>query len=437
MQAILGTAQAFGTAGLWNQLRNGALPAAAVGSNLFAEATRVILAPLVVLLTVRYLQSESYGHFATAQTAVIFTGSVINLGFSYSVLVRSSRDGLPLRAVYATALPAALGVSVLLYFVLAIWTAFAGYTAETRIVALILGGTLATNTIGAVFGAGLQSEKHFHALAIRSAGTLLLTLVSAIVAIALDGGIYAIAFGQLFATAFTAAQLAWLHRAHWAFQPSFPKMLRFWGTGLPFGISDSIASVYLSIDLVLISILLDERSVGVYSVPVRLVAMTYMIPTVVNRVLYPDLFKWSRTDTNSYWRAFDVSVRSLFVAGLACAIALALAAPLLPLVLGNDFHEATWLLLILLCGVPVRFVLNAFATVMATADRVWTKACAQLAAVAINVSLNIILLPAFGIRAAAATTVLTDLILLPLYLTIVRGAKRASQAGAEAAHATA
>lgn len=81
---------------------------------------------------------------------------------------------------------------------------------------------------------------------------------------------------------------------------------------------------------------------------------------------------------------------------------------------GEDYQAAVAILLILIVVIPIKFASIAVGAVLTSGTALRSKLCVLAAAAALNVSLNIALIPVYGANAAAWNTVLTEAVVLLL-----------------------
>jgi O-antigen/teichoic acid export membrane protein len=111
----------------------------------------------------------------------------------------------------------------------------------------------------------------------------------------------------------------------------------------------------------------------------------------------------------------------LLLFALPAAAGLALLAPrIIALLYGPDYAPAASAFAILAWDVPLLLLLSFFGNVTAATERERPAAMVFLGCAAANVVLNLALIPAFGINAAAAVTVLTDVLCIVALLLLVR-----------------
>jgi O-antigen/teichoic acid export membrane protein len=200
---------------------------------------------------------------------------------------------------------------------------------------------------------------------------------------------------------------------------------RRWREGFLFALGASSASIYNDIDKTMVAAVSTIGAAGIYGAASRIVSTAF---TPILSVF-----------TASYYRFFEAGARGidetvalarrlaapLLALGAGAAVVLWVAAPLAPLVLGAGFASAEpairWLALVPL----LQTVFYLAGDVLTGAGHQGLRSGIQLGAAALNIGLNLLLIPAYGWRGAAMATVATDVALgLALWAAVRRRSRR-------------
>jgi O-antigen/teichoic acid export membrane protein len=143
-----------------------------------------------------------------------------------------------------------------------------------------------------------------------------------------------------------------------------------------------------------------------------------LVPNVTYvKFLSSKLLRWWHQDRRMFDAVFHVGLVAHLVMGIVCALLLGGVAPwLLPLVFGERYAVSSPLIMILALGIPVRFVQHAYGSLLFSKDHIRRKLAYMSSAGVASVGLNIALIPSLGIRGAALGAVLTELMLLLVYM---------------------
>lgn len=183
-------------------------------------------------------------------------------------------------------------------------------------------------------------------------------------------------------------------------------------------LSNILAFLNYRLDIFLVNAFLGPASTGVYLVAVQLSERMWMLSQSVSAVLLPKLSGLSDGDERKR-RLTGVAARWMFVVALcASALLAAIAVPMINILFGAQYQEAVVALTLLLPGVVVGSALKVLANDIAARGRPGLNMVTSLVVVAVNVALNLILIPSMGIEGAAVSTSAAYLVSFILCLVI-------------------
>jgi O-antigen/teichoic acid export membrane protein len=194
----------------------------------------------------------------------------------------------------------------------------------------------------------------------------------------------------------------------------------------PFGGYTILTTLYLRIDVILLSLLVGAHELGLYQPPVRILTALVILPDAIASIL---LGRASRAPGEAGVRRRQEQVLAIGVPlGLALVVLSAVAgAPLLALLYGDEFRETRLALTLLVATVPVTMLASLNGNGLTAHGRQGVRlACLAIAAcVAVTAGIPAIL--AWGYNGAAAVTLLNELVLAAAYAiglaaTVGRGA---------------
>ncbi|MGE5625198.1 MAG: oligosaccharide flippase family protein [Bacillota bacterium] len=187
---------------------------------------------------------------------------------------------------------------------------------------------------------------------------------------------------------------------------------REFGEGFYFASSLSAQRIYLDSDKALLPRLASLEAAGIYTAAARIVEVAFVPVSSLLAAAYARFFTSGQEGVRG---TLALSRRLLPVAILYAAVAgllLYVLAPFVPWLLGAEFSEAAeairWL-----AAVPLLMTLHRFAADSLTgADQQASRTHIEFGAAALNVALNLAVVPFFSWRGTAAVTLLTELILV-------------------------
>ncbi|MGN6564570.1 MAG: oligosaccharide flippase family protein [Thermomicrobiales bacterium] len=199
---------------------------------------------------------------------------------------------------------------------------------------------------------------------------------------------------------------------------SWPGLVR---GALPFAAITLALSVSYKADAVILSFAVSTALVGAYTVAYNLVFTCSTISHSINLALFPAMTREHARAPEAAQRLFQHGFRYLLLLSLPIAIFVSLNAHAIVLLLyGERFAAAALPMALLAWVVPLMFLSEFLGYVAIVVDRETLAARANWVSSAANVAANLAFIPFFGIAAAAAVTVGTELALVGQYLIALR-----------------
>ncbi|MEA2125908.1 MAG: hypothetical protein QOI80_2690 [Solirubrobacteraceae bacterium] len=393
---------------------------------LLTQVTTAVFTTVLTLYLVRALGPDDFGLFSLALSIAIVTLMVADFGVAYSAgrYVAERIDDLPyVRRVT----DAALGLKL---------AGAAAVTAIGVLVAPLIADAYGEDGLtwplrGAILSVGFESlmmlyQSAFGALrrtALSAPMVFLESLTEAAASIALvllGAGVTGATFGRAAGYAVgTAVGVVLLARV--VGRPRLHRRDRDRDLGReiaryarPLLLVNGAYTLYAYVDALLIGALLRARDVGEFTAPLRLIALVSYLGQAVANAVSPRL-AGETPDVASFMR----SLRFLLLAqGLLVVPLLAWSHPLVDLLLGDDYRVAGDVLLAL---TPYTFLMGVSPLITQTVTFIGgasRRVPIVLGALAINVVIDLALLPTIGVVGAAVGTGVALAVYVPAHLRI-------------------
>jgi O-antigen/teichoic acid export membrane protein len=178
-----------------------------------------------------------------------------------------------------------------------------------------------------------------------------------------------------------------------------------------FGIGNMFATIYLMIDRVILSMMKGDNFVGQYSAAYMIINALSLIPTAFTLSLFPTMASHSRTRPESLKKLYRDSVRLMYLIALPVAVGTTLLSRrIIFLIYGKGFLEfAPQTLNILIWAEALIFVGTVMSYLLVSIDKQKITLMNAGVGAALNVILNLLLIPELGTRGAAIATVSSDI----------------------------
>ena len=185
--------------------------------------------------------------------------------------------------------------------------------------------------------------------------------------------------------------------------------------GLIYAISLLVIQLNTKVDIIILDKLSSPYETGIYSKGVTVTEYLWHIPMLISTLV----FARSAISKNGFEFSRKV-VRLLRVSsiiiGLCSFLLLAVSKQLILLMYGDDFMQSAVVLKILLPGVVLLTVFKTLNQDLAGKGKPWVAMKAMVPALIINLILNFFLIPEYGANGAAATSTLSYIFAVVLFL---------------------
>lgn len=198
----------------------------------------------------------------------------------------------------------------------------------------------------------------------------------------------------------------------------WPALLK---ASLPFGIIGFALGLSYKFDTLLLNIFRGDAETGFYNAAYNLVFSAVLISNVINTALYPSLSRQSVNDPHNLHKSYERAIRYLMLTALPIAFGIwALAGQIVPFIFTADYSPSIPALKIVIWVVPLMFASEFLGYVVLISGKEVKAARAVLVSAGVNIIVNLLLVPRFGLFAAAVMTVATEVVLVSQYGWVLR-----------------
>jgi len=363
----------------------------------------------------RYLGPEDYGKYTLALMYMQLFGVLADVGIYTTVVREISKEpdrteelignALALRLVLAIGVIAlACAVSLLL-----------PYEHQVRVAILMAGAPLLIGMVNTTFVAVLQSRLRMSRQVVGDVLGRLASLLVVLVVVWLDLGFYWVLAAAAAGAAVTLTITWRLTRPLVRVRPQRDRAV--WRslivTAIPLGLALAINAIYFRADTLIISLYEPYSEVGLYTLAYRVLELTLVVGTVFLNTTFPVVSEAVARDMPRALRAIQSSSEVCVVLGAPMvAGGLVLAPQLVQLAGGDDFSGSAEPLRILLAAGALAWINGVFGYALIARERQASALWLNGTALTFNVGLNFLLVPRYGIVAAAVVTVASELVIL-------------------------
>lgn len=382
----------------------------------FWLASERVIAALVGLLTTflvaRFMGPVDFGIFAFIFASIGLGLAVGQLGMD-SLLVRSFvQSDRPEGEIIGTAiLIKALANVISFALVLVILVAtIDGSQTELRI--LIMGASVfALSSVTTVLGPWFKAREDFKPLFNVRVISATISLAGKITVVAIDLSIFAMAAAHiLYFVAETVVCFFLFARREgapvhtWTFERSTARDL--FSRGVPLFFATVIAATYMNVDMIMLRYFWDARTVGEYALVPQILNAVQIIPYAITSAAFPAILALVGQNSD---RGAAALCRRIYIQLLLFSVATLLfvvfvVRPLTPLVFGPAYEASLKTMLVAAFAIPIIFMRHLGTKLFVAYNIRYDFVKMELAGLAANVVLNILLIPLYaGLGAAIAT----------------------------------
>lgn len=176
----------------------------------------------------------------------------------------------------------------------------------------------------------------------------------------------------------------------------------------PLFLSNIMISVFAKVDILMISSILGDAPTGQYAVAVNLVALVAIFPATLNSALFPLAMTAKKTSEQAYQAAMLRILTYSHILGLVGALVFFFFGPEIIGLLYTEEFEPSGQVLRILCWSAIFQFFGSFSTLWLINEGLQRYRLYRVtSAMALNVVLNILWIPKFGIQGAAYATLIS------------------------------
>ncbi|HVY06900.1 MAG TPA: flippase [Burkholderiales bacterium] len=361
---------------------------------------------LVGVWVARYLGPSQYGLWNYAVAFAALVGAFASLGLDNIVVRELVRHPQRLDRILGTAFVLKLisGVAALAVAIVAIAIVRTGDTLAMWLVGISAAGFIfqSVNVVSFYFQAKVRSKFTVYA----TNGAFLLSAIAKVVMLVAGAPLLAFAIAGLAEVVLSAIflvvayKLNHLQMRSWRFDRTEAKVLL--RESWPLMLSGMAIIVYTRIDQILIGQILDEHAVGLYSAAVRISEVWYFVPVAIATSVFPSILENKKRSEALYLHRLQSLLDVLAIMSVAVALLVTFAGDfIIAMLYGAAYADAAAVLKIhVWTGVFVG--LTAAASGWFLTEGLQTLALRRtLVGAVASISLNVLLIPRFGIVGAA------------------------------------
>jgi len=374
---------------------------------------------ILLILAGRYLGDANYGVFTFSLAFVFIFEIFTDFGISELSQRSVTRDKTLAPKYFGNLLVWKLIASTVVLAVLVLTINLLKSSPEVRFTVYLLGFANILRSFKSTCRAFFRAFERFDLDCLTMYVERSALLVVGIVVLILGGGLISFALVFIVVRAFDLALTFGI--LNWKIVKIVPKFnftffRKLQIEALPFGLRAVIITLYFYVDTVMLSFMRTNAEVGWYNAAYKIYEGLTVLPFIICVVLYPRLSQLFVLNKKAHSLLSSRAAKYMFIISfpiLICGIIL--SKNIINILFGKEFQNSVVALQILLVGVVFVFQIWLFQIILNSIDKQKVVMYVGLTGLIVNVFLNLLLIPRYGFRGAAATTVMSELMVFSIY----------------------
>jgi len=314
---------------------------------MFSQLVTWLLTFGLTLFLPRYLGVENIGRIHLATSLWVIVTILATFGMDAFLTREIARDHDRLNLLITQSIFVRLVFFLLAAAVLTIYTQIANYEPATVVIILIIGLSSFTMVIAGAFRASIQGLERMEFIAFSAILNSILITSLSFLAIFRGLSVEAIAWIQVIGAIggflILVIGLTRMHPLRIVFSAKDLRLLLV--SSFSFFLLYVFISLYQEVDVVVISLLLDEKGVGWYSVADRLIGSLMFIPVVFMAVFFPTFSRLYEESPELLKTTFRKTFNLMVLLGVAIGFGLfVVAGPFVRMLYGAEFAPSAQIL---------------------------------------------------------------------------------------------
>lgn len=376
-----------------------------------AQLVTMVTGAITAIVLARALGPAVYGVLGFGVAVLSYFGLLVNMGMDVHGVREIARDPAQGRGLARMILTTRILFAVILFAVLVVAIPHFGRSQEVRDVLFIQGIGLFAVAITVDFY--YQAKQRMGIGAVRQSAAAIAGALAVVLLVGGPGDLRLAAAVPIAVHMISALVLLgyfWLTRGAPAPSAGVTR-LAFLRRAAPVALMGVLMTIYINMDIVILGYMVPETDVGLYVAASRVAMIAMVLANLVHSAFLPALSEAYGDDIAAMAAARNHARAVGFFGGAVGGAGMVLASAIIQILFGPVYGDAQWSLVLLMAHVLVFHLTAAFGTPLLAwqCDKPYTVILA--AGAFVNIALNFVLIPSYGIAGAAAATVATQVLI--------------------------
>lgn len=375
-----------------------------------------------VVLLARLLDVADFGLLSLALAVTGIIAIVTELGLDQLCVREIARNHARIPQLLANALLIKISLSTTALLMAALVLTVSGMPWRSETIFLIFMAALVPTGIYHSLVTVFMGIERMGYAALCNTGTELIRLALAAVVLLSGYGLTALAWSYVAAFTFAMILAFLVMRARLGpmrLRPHLSGLLRMARASVPFMFFGLFFVIYFKIDFIMLGAFRGDAETGTYAVAYRLMESLLFIPAALMGAVYPGLSRLFLGGRKPVLAAARNTFRYLAMIGIPLGFGTTvLAGRIVPFLFGETYTASVLPLQILIWAMTLIFLNCICPAGLNAVNRQHYTVLVTGAGVAVNIGLNLFLIPAYGASGASISTLVTEVVTTGSYLLL-------------------
>ena len=391
-----------------------------IGSLFFSQVLSYLIAFVYSIYLIRYLGVLNFGvlSFALALTSILTV--FCDLGLTTLMTREVAKDKSLTPEYLKNIVSIKFVLSIIVVIVTLVVINNLGYPEYELYVIYFLLLSLIFTTFSGVFFSLFQAYEKLEYQSVANVLNSVMMFAGVMILIRYNSGLIPISALYALVNGVILIYYLFISKSKFKFPlPTLKMDFKFWKThiftALQFGLIGVFSTIYIWIDSVMLSFMVNNEAVGLYNAAYRIITVLLFVPFVMNAALFPVMSKMYGSGEDSLHKVVEKYLKFMIIIGIPLGIGVTfLAKDIIILLFGNAYVDSAIALQILVWATVITFIYSSYVSLFISADKQMTLNKIAFIGMIVNVTLNLILIPHYSYIAASFNTVLTELTMIIL-----------------------
>ncbi|MBN2880924.1 flippase [Candidatus Woesearchaeota archaeon] len=386
-----------------------------------AEGVNKGLMFFLTILIARSLGASGYGQFAFALSFTSLFAVFADFGLSTLTIREVARNKSLVKKYVDNISVIKMFLGVITFGLIFLIVQFMGKSSSVKTLVYLFGVYVILNSFSEFFRSVFRAfekmqyeavSKIVQGLVLFFVGLLVLHLGATYVVLAYVVG----SFFGLIASLFYLRKFSWVK-----LELDFGIWKSVLKESWPFALGSIFVSVYFSIDSLMISFFKGDTELGYYALAYGIMTGFYIIPSLLSNVYFPKLSYAYKHDGKKLKKLIWSFIKKIsLIVFLLVLLLFFCSKPFFDFVYGDGFNNSVGVFKLLIFVLVFKFYGFPFGFLLSASDGQKKRLFAQGTTALFNIITNLIFIPWLGIMGAAITTLMSEFLLVCLYVFFTR-----------------